>query len=509
MAGFLFSLACVALAFGLGGIYLSTEPGPMAVGNLILSGILVISAVVVSAVSVRRQRVGLSRRALGVALLHAGIAVIVTGGVLFAASRLSHEWDLTEPRIYSLSEFSRQVLEDLNVDIDAVYVGDPAVSGQERLLIERFAQASQRFRLKIVSPQELSPEGKRQLERTGSQLVFYSGGRARRVPAVTERVIIQTVLDFSMRASTKLCFATGHGEPSLEGSGPNGFSSFRNLLAHEGFQATHLLLAAQPDVPDECEIVVIAAPEKGLLPAERNRLGSYLDTGGRLLVFAEPGRPIEPAELLEPLGITALDALVVDEASSLFGSEAKGTEPIVNRFTDYHPVVQGLSERTGVVFSGVRPLILRGSEPRGFVYSDTTSRIETPQGEGPTAGDRAEEAEPLPGWMRREGGPYPLGASLERSTEPGDEARIVVFGDVDFATNRLLGALYNEDLLMNAVYYLANREDQIQIRPKVEDLYQAPLIPEKTFAAFNSVALLIPEAILVLGLVAWYRRRRL
>ncbi len=507
MAGFLFSLACVALAFGLGGLYLSKAPGPTAIRNLIMAGILIISAIVVSVVSVRRKQVGLSRRALVRALIHAGIAIIVTGAILLAASRLTHEWDLTEPRIYTLSEFSRRVLDELPVDIDAVYVGDPAVSGHERLLIERFAQASERFRLKIVSPQELPPEAARQLERSGSKLVLYSGGRARKVPAMSERVIIQTVLDFSMRASTTLCFLRGHGEPSLDGHGANGLSSLRGLLTREGVKTTELLLAAQPGVPDDCEIVVVAAPEKELLPAERDRLKSFVDDGGRLLVFSEPGRPLEPGELLEELGMSALDALVVDEASSLFGSEAKGTEPIINRFTNYHPVVQGLTERTGVLFSGARPLILRGADPKGFVYSERTSRIEIPA-EGGKERDGGKTAPP-PRWMRGNNGPFPLGASLERSTDSGDEARIVLFGDVDFATNRLLGALYNEDLVMNAVYYLANREDQIQIRPKVEDLYQSPLIPENTFAAFHSIALLIPEAILILGLFTWFRRRRL
>jgi len=507
MAGFLFSLACVALAFGLGGVYLSKEAGPTAIGNLIMAGILIISAIVASVVSVQRRQGGLARKALVRALIHAGIAVIVTGGILLAASQLKYDWDLTEPRIYTLSEFSRQVLEELPVDIDAVYVGNPAVSGQERLLIERFAQASDRFRLKIVSPQELSPEAARQIERSGSQLVFYSGGRARKVPAMSERVIIQTVLDFSMRASTTLCFVRGHGEPSLDGYGDQGLSSLRGLLAREGFRTTELLLAAQPDVPDDCEIVVVAAPEKELLPAERDRLKSFLDKGGRLLVFSEPGRPLEPGKLLEEQGMSALDALVIDEESSLVGSKAKGTEPIVNRFTNYHPVVQGLTERTGVLFSGARPLILKGTDPKGFVYSDLTSRIELPAGGG-KEGDGGKTA-PRPQWMRGDKGPFPLGASLERSTESGDEARIVLFGDVDFATNRLLGALYNEDLVMNAVYYLANRDDQIQIRPKAEDLYQAPLIPEKTFAAFHSIALLIPEGILILGLVASFRRRRL
>lgn len=507
MAGFLFSLACVALAFGLGGAYLSKEAGPAAIGNLIMAGILVISAILVSVVSVQKRHTGLSRKALFKALIHAGIAVIVTAGILLGASHLKYEWDLTEPRIYTLSGFTKQVLDELPVDINAVYAGDPAVSGQERLLLERFAQASDRFRLKIVSPQELPPEVARQIERSGSQLVLYSEGRARKVPAISERVILQTILDFSTRASTTLCFLRGHGEPSLDGQTEQGFSSLNRLLAHEGFQATDLLLATQPDVPDDCDIVVVAAPEKKLLPAEEESLKSFLNKGGRLLVFSEPGRPLEPGTLLEELGMSALDALVVDEASSLFGSEAKGTEPIVTRFTDYHPVVQGLNERTAVVFSGVRPLILRGSTPKGFVYSEPTSRIEMPA-EGAEEGDGKETA-PLPGWIRRDQGPFPLGASLEMSTENGKEARIVLFGDVDFATNRLLGALYNEDLVMNAVYYLANREDRIQIRPKVEDLYQAPLIPESTFAAFNSIALLIPEAILILGLVAWYRRSRL
>jgi hypothetical protein len=279
------------------------------------------------------------------------------------------------------------------------------------------------------------------------------------------------------------------------------------MLALEGFRTSDLVLATQAAVPGPCNILVIAAPERGLLPAEQESVRSFLNRGGRLLVFAEPGRPLEPKEILEEKGISALDAIVVDEEASLFGSEAKGTEPIVNRFTDYHPVVQGLTEQTGVLFSGVCPLILRGAEPRGFVYSDRTSRVELLAEDGREG--HAQGPETLPRWMRGDRGPFPLGATVQWPTDSGREARIVVFGDIDFTTNRLIGALYNEDLVLNAVYYLANREDEILIRPKVDDLYQAPLIPESTFAAFHSVALMIPEAILIFGLIVWFRRRRL
>jgi hypothetical protein len=107
----------------------------------------------------------------------------------------------------------------------------------------------------------------------------------------------------------------------------------------------------------------------------------------------------------------------------------------------------------------------------------------------------------LPPWMGGDKGSFPLGATVQWPTDSGKEARIVAFGDTDFATNRLIGALYNEDLVLNAVYYRANREDEILIRRKVEDLHQPPLMPESTFAAFHSIALLIPEAILIFGLI--------
>ncbi|MGW8320418.1 MAG: hypothetical protein ACWGSD_02575, partial [Thermodesulfobacteriota bacterium] len=45
---------------------------------------------------------------------------------------------------------------------------------------------------------------------------------------------------------------------------------------------------------------------------------------------------------------------------------------------------------------------------------------------------------------------------------------------------------------------VGGREDRILIRPKVEAPYQAPLVPEKTFAAFHSPVLLVPEAILII-----------
>jgi len=146
----------------------------------VAAAILIISAIVVSVVSIRRRHAGLAQGVWGRAFIYTVIALVVTAGILVAASRLNVKWDLTEPRTYTVSDFSRRVLDDLPVDVEAIYVADPGAPPQEGLLLKQFAQASEHFRLRLVSPQELEPEAARQIARSGSQLVIHAGGRPRK-----------------------------------------------------------------------------------------------------------------------------------------------------------------------------------------------------------------------------------------------------------------------------------------------------------------------------------------
>ncbi len=507
MAALLFSLAVVALAFGLAGLYFGKTLNPTTIGNLVAALALATLAAAESLKAVQQRRVGHARKIWTRATLHAMAAVVLTALVLVAASRLRVRWDLTQPRSYTLSDFTLQVLRDLPLEIEAIYLGGNDAFNQERLLLEQFAKASPKFHLRVLAPQQIRGRAAREMTFGGSPLMLRAGGRTRKVPAISERYIVQGILEFSARRQRGLCFLTGHGEFSPARQGARGLSTFRTMLDREGFGVSDLPLAARAEVPEDCDIVVVAAPERHLLAEELDRLQGFLDRGGRLLVFAEPDRPLEPASQLAALGISAREGVVVDEEASLLGSAAPGIEILLNRFPSYHPVARGLNDRTGVVFSGTRALTLSGQEPRGFVFSDRTSRLEPV-----TEMERMEHASAgrSTAGKDRPKGPFPLAATVEKPTgKNGRQARVVVFGDTDFATNHLIGVLYNEDLVMNAVYYLANWDDRIHLRPKVEDLYQVPLVPEKTLSAFHSLALVVPEVILVLGLLVWFRRRRL
>jgi ABC-type uncharacterized transport system involved in gliding motility auxiliary subunit len=83
----------------------------------------------------------------------------------------------------------------------------------------------------------------------------------------------------------------------------------------------------------------------------------------------------------------------------------------------------------------------------------------------------------------------------------------VVIGDRDFASNHLLDALYNRDLLLNAVRWLASDEARLALTDKAWTPNQDPLTLQQTVAYFYFLAFALPEALLLLGIYAWWRQR--
>jgi ABC-type uncharacterized transport system involved in gliding motility auxiliary subunit len=99
-------------------------------------------------------------------------------------------------------------------------------------------------------------------------------------------------------------------------------------------------------------------------------------------------------------------------------------------------------------------------------------------------------------------------AAAGRYPRAGGEARLVVIGDSDFASNRYLRTLYNLDLTLNAVHWAAQRESEITLRPKLSTPKQFPLPIQNTLRTFHGVGLLVPELLLVAAGLVWLRRRQ-
>jgi ABC-type uncharacterized transport system involved in gliding motility auxiliary subunit len=103
-------------------------------------------------------------------------------------------------------------------------------------------------------------------------------------------------------------------------------------------------------------------------------------------------------------------------------------------------------------------------------------------------------------------GPISIAATLEDSTS---EARMVVFGDAEFASDTYFNQFGNSDMFVNSIDWVAQREELINLTPK-ENITRL-LVPPGRYT-LNLILLgsvfILPGIILVSGAVVWIQRRR-
>ena len=88
-----------------------------------------------------------------------------------------------------------------------------------------------------------------------------------------------------------------------------------------------------------------------------------------------------------------------------------------------------------------------------------------------------------------------------------DQARLVVAGDRDFATNKFRNMVGNEDLFLNCLSWLSEQTERITIRPRLRDASRLYLTAPQQATVFFFAIDVLPVTLLAIGLVVWRVRR--
>ena len=88
------------------------------------------------------------------------------------------------------------------------------------------------------------------------------------------------------------------------------------------------------------------------------------------------------------------------------------------------------------------------------------------------------------------------------------DPRLVVFGDSDFAANQAIDAYRNRDLFLNSVNWLLGDVEAISIRPNKARASRLTLSTEQLSQIRYLALFVLPQAIAIAGVLAWWSRRR-
>ncbi|MBW2394668.1 MAG: Gldg family protein [Deltaproteobacteria bacterium] len=338
-------------------------------------------------------------------------------------------------------------------------------------------------------------------------LVVRQNGQERyeTVERPTQGALFEALFRLRQLQSGTVYVARGAGEGDFSDVGETGYSGLTAALQTEGYVVKEFVSAAAREIPADADVVLWVRPERRLPEPTLAALRRYLEKGGRLVAMLEPGVEGGLESVLEEWGLESIPGLVVDPASSELEGVAKGLAPLVYRYSPSHPVGRGLGGNRMTFFKGVGSFNLRkpqiGDRIRGIAFASPRSWI-TPDVEAL----RHSKAPAEPPDANRDYWPLVVTGSYMREAR---ETRIVAFGDADIASNHYLRALYNLDLVVNAIHWAAEQTPRLTIRPKegISGKMQFPLALQNTLTMYQSLGLLLPELLLLTAALLWARTR--
>jgi hypothetical protein len=296
------------------------------------------------------------------------------------------------------------------------------------------------------------------------------------------------------------CFLQGHGEHRLDDLAETGYAKFGSVLQQNYIQVTPLALLGTNTVPPDCNLLIIAGPTDPIPPLELERIGQYLDEGGRLLALLNVGsatRPTGLEQLLARWGIRVSAGVIKDPDNTVGGADV-----VVMNFTN-HPVVNPLIGRRLQMFL---PREISKGEAAAPVAE--TLKAEEIAFSGPRSFlKRSDAAEPPRA--------LPLMVAVERDTAKGvvsqrGSTRILAVGDSLFLDNQVIDFVDpNRDFAGYAANWLLDRTALLQgIGPRRVTEYRLVMTRRQVQTVQWILLGVLPGSVLLLGGLVWIRRRR-
>lgn len=464
-----------------------------------------------------------ARYGANVALSIIGVIGIAVFANAIITHRLDKRADLTTLQLYTLSAQTKTVLKNLQkeVHVIAFFSNSNAQAARVKDILELYERETKFLTVSFKDPYiDIQLRSKYDIQRDGT-IVFIGENGQEKVSIVEEQKFTSALLKLIRNETKKIYFLVGHEEHGIDDFNNNGYSGVRAELENQNYAAFSLSLLTEPDIPSDCEVLVIAGPKTALTRHEIDIVAKYLTHGGKLFLMLDPS--VNATEdvnkglvrLMKRWGVTIGNDIVIDNMQfvPLFGPSAPAPG------FELHEITRTM--RDLVAFPLTRSVT---PTPDSEVSLSVKSLSKTVGGVGNSWGETQREtdgifSEDVTNFTYTAGvdipPPVSVAIAVEQKIDPNGEeetertpTRIVVFGDSDFAANAIFREAH-QDLFLAVINWLTVEKDLIAIRPidlQGQTLRQM-LVQDVRLVQITAV-FLIPTIVFTAGLIVWWQRRK-
>lgn len=462
-------------------------------------------------------------RAGGYSLAAAAIVIAIAVALNLMVGALPASWtkvDLTDTGLYSLSSQTEQLVAGLEEDVTVYWiVQDGSQDSTMEQLLERYKSLSKHLDVVEKDPVVYPSFAQQYTDATlyNNSLIVVCGDRSRYISYYD--IYVTDYSSYYTNGTTSTQFAgeseltsaidyvtnedlptvytlTGHGESDLPSELSEGAED-ENLLLEE------LSLVNGEDVPEDADAIILYSPQRDISSDEKDALLTYLQGGGKLLLVTDYTDTDMPnlAELMEYYGAALMDGIVLEGDSD---HHMRGynyyllpdinshdiTQPLMDGYYILMPVAQGITV-SDELRDGLTVTQLLTTSDSAYAKADSYNITTFDKEEGDTDG------------------PFALGVAITEEVEGGQTGIVWLTTSYMFdSDNNMRVAGANNDLFLNALDWMCQRESAISIRAK--DLSTEYLtVPSSTASTWSLILVaVVPLAFLACGAVVTIRRRR-
>lgn len=445
------------------------------------------------------------------------------------------EIDVTENKIYTLSDSSKKAIENIDQEIKIYVYGFEEDSTLIKFL-KQYNTANEKITYEILTEESnLQMIKENDLQEGYYVLIMESGDSKKVIDAstdfssydyttyqtidTTEQTITNSILALTEENKPKAYFVTGHGEYSSSEVG-----LLTSYLTNEAFEINTLNIATQNAIPEDCDILAILSPDSDLLDAEATIIKDYINNGGKIyfsmdILSQEVSLP-NLQSVLDEFGVSVQNGYILEYDSTygnsnypyVFMPQVSSTNEITaDIYSDsfmwlaYSAKLNYKSDEELTNLNVTKETLLYTSEEAIFV-SDLSSNMAT-------AAETAETGKAdIAALMTK---------TITKTNEAGEEetveAKLVISATGSFASDYIVSELTsnypisyigsNKDFVINTFSYLGEKENTISIR---KDLANSTYLPtEKQNAIVMTIITTVPIIIILIGItISAYRKRR-
>ena len=441
--------------------------------------------------------------------------------------------DLTQEKLYTLTDESKERVKDIDKDVHLYFVGytddnaDLALAKQykdanERIVAEAVDEESRPDLVEKYGIQDTGSSGiivecgDRSKVLTASDLVTYDSTTYETI-SIAEEKLTSAIISVTTDDIPKVYFLEGYSDYTLDYN----MYYLSIYLENEITEVDTLNILSTGNVPDDCDTLVITSPSQDFSNEAKTAIIDYINRGGNILwlnaAMAVSADLPNVNEVLALYGVNPFDVGAIRETDS--SRMVVNSPDLVIPSLGYSKITEDIYS-DGIIFRYPTKININeeGLEDLNVVETDlvTTSESSYFRTDFSNSSATAVEGE--------ETGSFVVGAELEKTiTEANEEtgasavtSTLIIFGenyfisDYPFTQESQYAAIqvstYNKDLVLNSLAYLSDREEDITARKSTGTVTYTATEQQDTIVRI--IIFTVPAIIILAGIIVWQKRRR-